>query len=192
MNNVVYANMMQRLFANAIDGLLILIPMLVISSLAFIDISVAILALLFSHFAYWFYSYYFHARFGATLGKHIMGIQVLNIQMQRIDKKVAFKRGVVDLVFAMCGAFIALSAIYQIDFNYFSELSFFAREAYLSSLAADEAVICAQLFSYWLASEFIVMLFNKRKQATQDWFAGTVIVVKSSVKTNLVVGGASS
>ncbi|MDG1734069.1 MAG: RDD family protein [Thalassotalea sp.] len=181
MNNVVYANSIQRLFANAIDGLLILIPMLIISSLAFIDISIAIVAMLFSHLAYWSYSYYFHSRFGATLGKHIMGIQILSVELRRIDNKVAFKRGMVDLVFAITGAFFALTAIYQVEFNHFSSLTFFAREEYLASLAPEQALVCAQLFSFWLMSEFIVMLFNKRKQATQDWFAGTVIVVKASL-----------
>lgn len=184
MNNVIYANPLQRLFANAIDGLLILIPMLLLSSLAFIDLSIAIVAMLFSHLAYWLYSYYFHSRFGATLGKHIMGIQILSVELRRIDNKAAFKRGIVDMVFAICGAFIGLSAIYQMNFNYFSELSFFAREEYLANLAAEPALLCAQLFSYWILSEFIIMLLNKRRQAAQDWFAATVIVVKASLKNS--------
>lgn len=183
MHSVVFASPLRRMFATAVDGLLILIPILVFSLAAFLDFGIAMLALLLSHFAYAYYCIYFHSRFGATLGKYLFGIQVLNEDFTRFSNKVAFKRSSIDLGFALVGFILAAQTLYQIDYVHFSTMAFFAREEYFASQLSSYSILCAQVFSFWVLSEFFVMLFNKKQQAIQDMMAGTVVVVKASIIT---------
>ena len=182
MKTVSYANVWQRMMANAIDGLFILMLMLFISSLAFIHISFAFIAIIFSHFAYWYYGYYFNGKYGATFGKHFLGLIVVDKNLKRFDFNTSFKRSSVDLGFAVFGAAFALTALFTMDFSYFSSLGFHQREAYLASFNPEVSALCAQLFGYWLLSEFVVMVFTKRNQAAQDLLAGTVVIVKEPRK----------
>lgn len=182
MKTVNYANVWQRMMANVIDGMFILIAMLLISSLAFVHISIAFFAIIFSHFAYWYYGYYFNGKYGATFGKHALGLMVVDTNLQRFGFNTSFKRSSVDLGFAVFGAAFALTALFSMDFSHYANLGFHPREAYLAGFNPAVSVLCAQLFGYWLISEFVVMMFTKRNQAAQDLLAGTVVIVKEPRK----------
>ncbi|WNC72557.1 RDD family protein [Thalassotalea psychrophila] len=182
MNAVNYANVWQRMMANVIDGLIILSIMLLISSLAFVHISFAFIAIIFSHFAYWYYGYYFNGKYGATFGKHFLGLIIVDKDFNRFDFNTSFKRSSVDLGFAVFGAAFALTALFAMDFSNYASLGFHDREAYLASFNPAVSALCAQLFGYWIMSEFAVMMFTKRNQAAQDLFAGTVVIIKEPAK----------
>mgnify|MGYP005991915087 CR=1 FL=1 len=179
MKSVIYANVWQRLIANAIDGMIILVLMLIISSLAYIDFSIAFAAVLVSYLGLWYYGYYFHSRFGATLGKHIVGIIVVDNDLNRFTESKAFKRSIIDMTFAALGAGLGLTALFAMDYNHFSSLPFFAREEYLEGFKLPIASICATAYGYWLLSECIVMQTNKQRKGLQDMIAGTKVIVKN-------------
>ncbi|WOH36652.1 RDD family protein [Thalassotalea fonticola] len=182
MKSVSYANIWQRMMANVIDGLIILLFILLISSLAYVHISFAFFAIIFSHFAYWYYGYYFNGKYGATFGKHFLGLMIVDKNLHRFDFNTSFKRSSVDLGFAVFGAAFALTALFTMDFSHYANMGFHAREAYLASFNPAISALWAQLFGYWLMSEFVVMMFTKRNQAAQDLLAGTVVIVKAPSK----------
>ncbi|WP_068544405.1 RDD family protein [Thalassotalea crassostreae] len=186
MKNLVYANVWQRMMANVIDGVIIVVPSLILSSLAFINIGVALISVVFSHFAYSYYGYYFHGKYGATFGKHFLGIMVLSTNYERIDFNRSFKRSAIDIGFSVIATGMALAALVSMDFGLFAEQSFFAREAYYAEFLPAQAALCATLFGYWLMSELLVMLLNKKCQGIQDMLAGTIVVVKPNAATHAV------
>ncbi|QBY04164.1 hypothetical protein E2K93_07085 [Thalassotalea sp. HSM 43] len=181
-----YASAWQRLMANAIDGLILLLPMLLLSSLAFIDISVAVLATVIGYGLFWYYSYYFHGKYGATFGKHFMGIIVLDRQGNRFTYRTAFVRGLIDMLFAIVIGAVALQALFAMDFSHFQSLGFFAREAYHESFKPDYMNLIINLYGYWLLSEFLLMHSNKNRQAIADMMADTIVVVKQKSKVSAV------
>ena len=99
--NVLFkATFFSRLLAFLIDNLVTL-PLLVIISLifnAFGGLQFNLLAQLLAVFFIWFYYVYLTWKSGATLGKHIMKIQVVNLTYQPISFKQALLRETIGRV----------------------------------------------------------------------------------------------
>ncbi|MES2984930.1 MAG: RDD family protein [Pseudomonadota bacterium] len=116
------------------------------------------------------YIVYFNGRYGATIGKRVMKLQVLDISGAKIDYKQALCREIVSV------AYIFLSCV-------FSWLSFAhapSSESALSlyiggqqSPALHFVNLAMQLFVFL---DILVLVFNKKKRAIHDFIGGTVVV----------------
>jgi len=141
----------------------------------------AIVLVLPSRALYAAYTIYCHGRFGQTLGKHFMGIRVVLTTGERIDWREAWLRSSVDVMLALLGiiaSFVALSTIADADYY---GVGWRQRNLNLHALQPAWLGWIATVRALWMWSEVIVMLFNKRRRAFQDFIAGTVVVAERKI-----------
>jgi uncharacterized RDD family membrane protein YckC len=136
-------------------------------------------------FAYWFIpglliGLFFHVylvkRFGGTPGKLLLKTRIALTDGTPVSTKAAFLRYSVLFILSILSSWAVLSgALAMTDEHYFS-LGYIAKmEAVVSRAPAWYSIvnICLQI---WVWSEFLSMLFNKRRRAIHDYMAGTVVV----------------
>ena len=122
------------------------------------------------------YFVYCHARWGRTFGKLVTGIRVVALDGKQISWRQAVLRNAGEIVF-----YVPYCAVFMYAYNSV------ALPEYLSVPAQQRfKIITAQwpswshmvsnLNAYWGWSEFVVMLFNKRRRAIHDFMGGTVVV----------------
>ena len=126
---------------------------------------------------YWLYNVYFHARWGATIGKMAMKIKVVRESDRGdIGLREALLRFAPDLAFgvlAVIGNMIAVSQISSTEYelaSYSGQLDLMSEAQPLPSMAVSAAT------SIWTVSELVVLLLNERKRAIHDFIAGTVVI----------------
>lgn len=174
-----YATFWQRFGAIWID-FLILLPFALLSSWAeSYSKSVAIVLVIPMAAFYVAYSIYCHGRFGQTVGKRVLGIQVVRLTGERIGWREAWLRSSIDVLFAslgVIGSFVALAVISDTDYY---GVGWMRRG---ENLAAHEPAWLAwtgTATEIWIWSELIVMLFNERRRSLHDFIAGTVVTAKT-------------
>ncbi|USA54399.1 RDD family protein [Acinetobacter sp. C32I] len=177
-NEKVYAGFWKRLAAAIIDSL-ILIPFMVIAhhtqSISIISsmITLVISAVLFS-----VYVIYFHYRFGATLGKMAIKIKITCPNGSKISLKQALIRSSIDIGFSLLTVIAQLIALKHADPTIYLNAGFTDRAKYILLLYPAWYSLVSTLSQVWWWSEFITLLFNKRKRAIHDFMAGTVVIKK--------------
>jgi len=155
-----YKTFGKRFLASIIDGIFLAIIAVILQ--LFMSDSTQEFVFTFMPFIY---SIYMHGNSGQTIGKQYMDIEVVTFNEEKgIGYLRAFKRDSVPL--------IALIIMYvltyylpanEVDINPESLLYIS-----ISILGASHAI--------WYVSEFITMLFNKKRRAIHDFIAGTVVV----------------
>jgi uncharacterized RDD family membrane protein YckC len=173
-NENIYSGFWSRLGANLLDGL-ILIPtsflLLFINSfnknIYFITVIPNLL------FIFW-YNIFLPKRYGGTPGKLIVGIKIIKIDSSPIGWKKSFLRYSVNMVFSIISIIFTMIAILLADDEIYNNLNWVQKSVYLYSIFHHN--IIRTLINIWFWSEFIVLLFNKRKRAIHDFIAGTVII----------------
>lgn len=103
-----------------------------------------------------------HAKFGKTLGKHVMGARVVRLDYTSIGWKEAWLRSSVSVAFFVVESFLA------------------GVEA--AEMWTDTISILSQL---WVWSEVIVMLCNEQRRALHDFIAGTLVIDERHAPTRL-------
>ncbi len=172
----IYAGFRKRLGAGILD-LLIIIPLKAI--LAFLPSrfpSIAIVTVILSSLILPVYITYFHYKFGATLGKMAKGIKVTLPNRNSIGVKQALLRSSVDIGVA----FIAVIVLFSVETD-------------LTELGKHSVPVLPAWFGViniwgrlWYWSEFITLLFNKRKRAIHDLIAGTVVIYKEHAEQGIL------
>jgi uncharacterized RDD family membrane protein YckC len=180
-----YATFWQRLAAMCID-LLVMLPIMVI--LDWLQPESKFAAFVFvipTVIAYDCYTIYCHGRFGQTVGKRVMGICVALKTGEAIGWRTAWLRSSVDVIFSVLGiisSFVALAAISDAEYYSVGSLQQFKNLQALQptwlSWTEDSRII-------WVLSEVFVMLFNKKRQALHDFIAGTVVIKKHQLSTQI-------
>jgi len=176
-----YATFWQRFAAAWVDCFVLLPLMFIQVWLESISKVAAIVLVVPMTAAYCAYTIYCHRRFGKTVGKHAMGIRVVRTTGERIGWREAWLRSSVDVAFAALGvisSFVALAAIS--DAEYYG-VGWTQRA---TNLQAHQPAWLAWTFAasqIWIWSEVIVMLFNKRRRALDDFIAGTVVTAEQRI-----------
>lgn len=173
-----YAGMWRRLGANLIDANIIIIPFFfLLNWVQTTSKPVALILILPIAFISTFYTIFFHAKYGQTLGKMAVKIQVQTIDFQSINWVQALTRSSFDLLFSILScisSFIIISGIPEANFT---DLT--ARELgrYFEFVERPFFKISLDISVLWLISEIIVVLFNKKKRALHDFLAKTIVVI---------------
>jgi uncharacterized RDD family membrane protein YckC len=174
-----YANFWQRFAAIWIDGAVIFFPVMFAEMRpASLPKVVAILLVVPISGAYCAYTNFCHGRFGKTVGKHVMGIRVVQLTGERIGWREAWLRSSVDVVFSTVqaiGSFIALAAISDAD--YFG-VDWMQRVQNLQNLKPAWIGWTMTASEIWFWSEVVVMLFNEKRRSLHDFIAGTVVIAE--------------
>ena len=161
-----YNNFWRRIFAATIDEI-ILIPLSLL--IGYIDVN-TIYTFVVTSFTYsLLYSFYFiylHKKYGKTIGKKLLSIEVMSAdETHRISFLQSIKRD--GILFAMDNILIM----------------------YFSIIAIKENVIETSLHNYtttvsicsigWILIEILTMIFNKKRRALNDYLGNTVVIKTS-------------
>ena len=176
-----YATFWQRFAAIWID-IFVLSPLIIFQQwIDSLSRSVAIVLVIPMTAVFCAYTIYCHARFGQTVGKHVMGIRVVRTTGERIGWREAWLRSSVDVAFGVLGAialFVALAAV--TDGNYYG-VGWKLRAQNVAALEPSWSNYTALAGQIWFWSEVIVMLFNKRRRALHDFIAGTIVTAERKI-----------
>jgi uncharacterized RDD family membrane protein YckC len=173
--NMKYAGFWKRFGAGWIDGFALLLPSLFLMWLHSISRTWAFLTELPLGFLFYAYEIYFHGRRGQTIGKRSVDIKVVSLDGSSISWRQAFLRSSVGLglgVLYSISKFVALFKITDADYSALSWVELAIKETELSPYINE---ITAAMY-VWMASEVVVLLFNRKKRALHDYIAGTVVV----------------
>ena len=127
------------------------------------------------------YTIYFHGRCGQTIGKMVSKVKVVNLKGENISWKQAFLRSSVEVGFAIPISIIMTMILIRLPDNEFTSLTFTEYAQNIKELKSAYTHRLENLNESWICSEFIVLLFNKKKRAIHDFIAGTVVVHKDSI-----------
>jgi len=122
------------------------------------------------------YSIYGHGRFGKTVGKWAMGIQVVRVTGEPLRWREAWLRSAVELCLAVVTTFGWIATFIAISDSEYIGLGWSARAALRAAHEPGWFAWAANVGSIWFLSEFVTMLFNKQRRALHDFIAGTVVL----------------
>jgi uncharacterized RDD family membrane protein YckC len=126
-------------------------------------------------FGYAAYMIYLHGRFGQTLGKKIMKIQVVTLNGTRIGWKEAWLRSSVDVVLSSVNFGVILLTITKTsDAKWYVPL--FERWTNIQEILPAWVAWVDGFMILWTFSEVIVMLLNQQRRALHDFIAGTAVI----------------
>jgi uncharacterized RDD family membrane protein YckC len=175
-NQKVYAGFWKRFGAAIVDTLVFIPFMVVFHFTQGLSILSAMATIVVSSLLFSAYTVYFHYKFGATLGKMAVGIKITFPDGSKIGLKQALLRSSVDLGFAFFMVLAQVTAITNADPNIYLNAGFMARAEYIMPLFPAWYGLVSTVSQLWFWSEFLVLLFNKRKRAIHDFIAGTVVI----------------
>ncbi|MEM9820984.1 MAG: RDD family protein [Bacteroidota bacterium] len=168
-----FAGLWHRFAANILDNCLF-IPIILISHYNLFNLKWLLVELLLS--GLWIvYKPYMEYRYGATLGKMVLKIKVVNTQYNAIDSDQAVRRFLVFL-FGYMG-------VWLVNYWLFTHPEFMEVVDY-ESLGKLQKRLNAEFIinvaNIPLFVSVIAMMFDPQKQALHDQFAGTYCIYKSS------------
>ncbi len=131
---------------------------------------------------YFTYHIYFVKLYGGTLGKLIVGLRIRNKNGKKVGWKEAILRDIVSWIISIFTTIIFLVPLFKISNQEFLSLNYFERLAKLNRLLPFNYDPISYFSQFWMFSEFIVLLMNKRKRALHDFIAGTVVIKKKFEK----------
>ncbi|MGL1900691.1 MAG: RDD family protein [Fibrobacterales bacterium] len=172
----------RRVCAVLIDGFVFMIPFFLLQPL--ILNNVVRLYPVFQSF-FWLLclslNIYLLTKFGASIGKMIMGLQVVKLDNNSIKFSNAMIRTSIDLSLAFITAFSTYLIFTDIDLYKFSELTFTERNIVIAQSRTMIMIVIGVFQTYWMCSEIIVMQLNKDRRAIHDFMAGTLVVNKKQL-----------
>ena len=113
-----------------------------------------------------------HATFGATVGKLILRIRVVNTDYTPIDLYAALKRSFVDAVFRLGLATISVQVIQALGPVPINSMMEFVKALQVNKSYAT----LSNMESLWTLSEIATCLFHPQRRALHDLIAGTLVV----------------
>lgn len=126
-----------------------------------------------------FINVYLVHRFGGSPGKQLMKLRIATLDGHKVSLKTALARFSVQLILTtIMGAGSILGAMAMTDAEYLS-LDFMARSAKMTTLAPAWYKAMSFVMNGWFLVGAIVLLCNKKRRATHDFIAGTVVLRKS-------------
>ena len=160
-----YAGFWVRVLAFLIDGLILSIPMKILESVIGLEEWLGIIVSLFLLWAYYGYLVY---RWRATIGKRVLGLEILNydltpITLQKASLRVLYSLLTYTIAFAPLSMFIVLAFVYG---------------------------PLIYIFYLLLLLPILMILMTNKKQVLHDYFAKTIVVdVKYMLKNDSIIDG---
>jgi uncharacterized RDD family membrane protein YckC len=128
-------------------------------------------------FSLWF-SVYLVSRFGGTPGKIILGLRIVRVTGEPVRFGAAFVRNLpsqtLDLLWRVG---LTLTLVHMTDAEYFA-LDQTKHYEELGRIALPWVHWAHSAISFWVWSEFVVLLTNRKRRALHDFIAGTVVIHK--------------
>lgn len=178
----VYAGFWQRFGAHWIDFIIALPLLAALTVLHNLGKQAYIISSVAQYSLFSWYAIYFHARWGGTLGKMAIGIRITRLDGTRIGYREALKRSSVEMAFGALSWIAIWIALTRITDAEFDAVGWRQRSRHIATLMPQWNTPLRVVSYLWVSSEFVVLLFNKRRRAIHDFIAGTVVLKKGYVK----------
>lgn len=171
-----YGTFWQRVAATLIDMLVLLPVIVAVEWISGSSRAVAMSLLLPAALLDIGYAIYFHARFGQTVGKRVMGIQVVRLGGNAIGWREAWLRSSVTTVVSMIQVAASWVALSRIGEGAYEGLGWLQRDTLLSQHAPAWSSWIDGVSLAWSWVAVVVMLFHRQRRSLHDFIAGTVVV----------------
>jgi uncharacterized RDD family membrane protein YckC len=171
-----YAGFWKRFGANSADGLIFLLVGALYVALGSFSRPLALALVVPVALLYPVYAIYFHARSGQTPGKMLAGIRVVKVSGEAISWRNATLRSSVDVGPGVLHAISSMVALLSLPEAEYLRVGWMERQQRLGELAPVQLGWVPAASMMWVASEVIVLLFNKKRRALHDYIAGTVVL----------------
>jgi uncharacterized RDD family membrane protein YckC len=171
---LIYAGFWPRLSAAFIDSLILLPLGLALFFAPPSRVAYAIIGVC-SILVHSLYSMYFHARYGATLGKMANRIRVVTVEGEKISPWQAVYRHAIDFLLALISAAAFVVAVQALPESWLTanwQTRLLGLDTYRPKWGTWSQYACQM----WVWSELIVLLLNERRRALHDFIAGTLVV----------------
>jgi uncharacterized RDD family membrane protein YckC len=123
-----------------------------------------------------FYSVYLVRRFGGTPGKLLAGLQIRKVDGTEIGYREALLRYLPEALLNVLLQIALISSVMGMTDSEYISLSFLDRARRMIELAPTWRGPVNVLNQFWIWSEFVVMLTNRKRRALHDFIAGTVVI----------------
>ncbi len=172
----VYSGFLNRLIAGIVDGIVLVPLFFLFQYIDGLSIPLAVVSILVSNLLFSAYWVFFHYRYGATLGKMFLKIKVTKPNGSSISLKQAVLRSSVDMFFTVLIITAGIMALSQVNPADYLSAGWSDRVESLAILYPSWFGVVTFASNAWYWSEFLTVLFNKRKRAIHDFIAGTVVI----------------
>ncbi len=126
------------------------------------------------------FSVYLVFRYGGTPGKLLLHTRVAMVDGSPVTFSAANVRYAVSFVLSVLAVVAVLMASLKLtDQQYFSG-NYIARSTLLAASTPKWYQTVVVLSQVWVWSEFVTMMFNRKRRAVQDFMAGTIVVKTSA------------
>jgi uncharacterized RDD family membrane protein YckC len=181
-NKLYYAAWWRRFLAHMID-LCVLAPLMVLQlRIGTVAPRVLAFVLIPLYAIYLGYYVFCHGYWGRTVGKLAMGIRVVNLYGTPISWRQAFLRSIGEICFSVPYWWVFIHAYSTVPLNDYFNVPPSQRFSLIKQLWPSWYPTVSNLNQLWVWSEFVVMLFNKRRRALHDFIAGTVVTQKTPTR----------
>jgi len=171
-----YAGFWRRLAAGLTDVLLFLPVTYLLYVLDGLSRPAAVAAAVLGQASYYAYVLPMTLRYGGTLGKLAVGARVRAADGMRLTWRHVWRRSAVDMAASTAIVVGTLVALGRVPFEAYSAAGWSARLELVEG-AVPWYAVANNVYLAWLASEFLVIMLNRRRRALHDFVAGTVVVV---------------
>jgi uncharacterized RDD family membrane protein YckC len=182
-----YGTFWQRVAATLIDALVLLPLWVAVEWISGSSTAVAMSLLLPAALLYIGYYTYLHARFGQTVGKRVMGIQVVRLDGNAIGWREAWLRSAVAAVILMIQVAASWVALSRVGEEAYEGLGWQQRITLLSQHEPAWSSWIEGVSLAWSWVAVVVMLFHRERRSLHDFIAGTVVVQEPRVEETSAV-----
>jgi len=123
---------------------------------------------------------------GGTPGKLLFGVQVVSLGLNGISFFQAFVRELPDSLIAITYVIFFSFSLHYFKVNGISLETGKNGFQSLFDVNGFSMRVVSIVQNYWMLSELVVLLLNKRKRSLHDYLAGTVVVVKKMLPKEVV------
>ncbi len=171
-----YAGFWHRLAAGLIDFLLLAPISLPFLWIAGFSRSIALVSGVLAGLCYAGYVVCCHGQWGKTFGKMVMRIDVIRLSGEPLGWGKSALRHSGELVFGLLAAVGCATAFAAISKESFESLGWLQQQMLVEEHLPAWIAYVELLASLWVASELVVLLFNKKRRSLHDFLAGSVVV----------------
>lgn len=183
-NSIIYSGYWRRLSGHVLDVIFIVVFFWITDSLSGGIKSLAALIVVFQGMTYYLYTLFFHASYGQTFGKRIMGIKVVSDDGKPIGFQKSFRRNIPLFFESLPWIIGTLFALSQISNEQFHSL-FLQPKLYsitLESLRPDWHNTVQIVFAALIFMELMIMFITKKRQTIHDLIGSTIVIRNSTLK----------
>ncbi|MFH0922399.1 MAG: RDD family protein [Fibrobacterota bacterium] len=186
-SGVVFADGPHRILAFCVKSLVLLALFLPLNKFAFSvsgkahAISGLLFAVLFQVVNVWLLK-----RYGASIGKLIVGLRVLKADLTPIGYREALIRSSVEMTLSIASAFVISLTLLRVNYDYVRLMPYFQASNYILASTPPFYAHVMAVLQLWVWADMGMILFNMKRRAIHDYMAGTMVVLKSSYRPTRV------